>query len=299
MSKITPHLWFDKEAKEAGKFYTSLFKNSRVKSISTIHDTPSGDCDLVSIELAGQEFRLISAGPMFKFNPAISFLIACNTKEEVDTLWGELSKSGNVLMPLDKYPFCEKYGWTADRYGLSWHVMFTGADEIKQKITPTLMFVGKQVGRAEEAINFYASVFHNSKVGDIMRYGADKSPDKEGTVEYASFMLEGQQFAAMDSAHQHNFGFNEAISLMVNCESQEQIDYYAGKLSADPQAEVCGWLKDKFGVSWQVYPTVLEKMLSDRDEKKVARVVQAFLKMKRFNIAKLREVYERKDESAA
>jgi predicted 3-demethylubiquinone-9 3-methyltransferase (glyoxalase superfamily) len=136
MQKITPHLWFDKEAKEAAAFYTSLFSNSAVKHTATLHNTPSGSVDLVSIELCGQEFKLMSAGPLFKFTPAISFLVACDTKKEVDALWRELSKGGSALMDLGEYPFSERYGWTADRYGLSWQVMFMGEREIKQKIHP-------------------------------------------------------------------------------------------------------------------------------------------------------------------
>jgi predicted 3-demethylubiquinone-9 3-methyltransferase (glyoxalase superfamily) len=165
MQKITPHLWFDKEANEAAEFYTSLFKDSKFKHKATLHDTPSGTVDLFTIELLGQEFRLLNAGPLFKFTPAVSFLVACATKEEVDALWSELSKGGSALMELGEYPFSERYGWTMDRYGLSWQLMFMGGREIAQQITPTLMFVGEQCGRAEEAIHFYARVFHNAKVG--------------------------------------------------------------------------------------------------------------------------------------
>ena len=291
MQKITPHLWFDKEAKEAAAFYTSLFSNSAVKHTATLHNTPSGSVDLVSIELSGQEFKLMSAGPLFKFTPAISFLVACDTKKEVDALWRELSKGGSALMELGEYPFSERYGWTADRYGLSWQVMFMGEREIKQKITPTLMFVGTQCGKAEEAINFYASLFHNARVGRVLRYGKNEEPDREGTIKHAGVTLEEQEFAVMDSARAHNFTFNEAISLMVNCDTQDEIDYYWEKLSADPKAEACGWLKDKYGLSWQVFPRVLEQMVTDSDQKKVARVTEAFLKMKKFDIAKLKEAY--------
>jgi predicted 3-demethylubiquinone-9 3-methyltransferase (glyoxalase superfamily) len=292
MQKITPHLWFDKEAKEAAKFYTSLFKDSKVKNTTTLHNTPSGSVDIVTIELSGQEFALISAGPLFKFTPAVSFLVACAAKEEVEALWGKLSKGGMALMELGEYPFSEKYGWTQDRYGLSWQVMFTGDQKIKQKITPTLMFVGKQCGKAEEAINFYASVFHNARVGDIVRYGKGQQPDKEGTVAHAAFALEGQVFAAMDSAREHPFAFNEAISFIVHCATQADIDYYWEKLSADPKAEQCGWLKDKYGLSWQIVPTAMNEMLQGKDEKKLARVTEAFLKMKKFDIDTLRRAYE-------
>jgi predicted 3-demethylubiquinone-9 3-methyltransferase (glyoxalase superfamily) len=151
MPKITSHLWFDKEAKEAAKFYTSVFKDSKIKSSITLHDTPSGSVDIVTIALLGQEFTLISAGPLFKFN--------------------------------------------------------------------------------------------------------------------------------------------ESISFMVHCDTQKEIDYYWEKLSADPKAEQCGWLKDKFGLSWQIVPTMMDKALQDKDRKKVARVTQAVLKMKKPDIAKLREAY--------
>jgi predicted 3-demethylubiquinone-9 3-methyltransferase (glyoxalase superfamily) len=294
--KITPHLWFDKEAKEAAEYYTSSFasgrKDSRIKSAATIHNTPSGAVDMVTIELLGQEFMLISAGPYFKFTPAVSFLVACKTKQEVDALWGNLSEGGTALMELGEYPFSEKYGWVQDRYGLSWQVMFMGDRVTKQRITPTLMFVGAQCGKTEEAIRYYASVFRNAGVGDILRYGKGEEPDKPGTIKHAAFTLEGQHFAAMDSAREHNFAFNEAISFMVHCDTQEEIDYYWQKLSADPAAEQCGWLKDRYRLSWQIVPKAMDEMLQDGDEKKTARVTEAFLKMKKFDIAALQRAYE-------
>ncbi len=292
MEKITPHLWFDKEAKEAGAFYTTVFPGSRVKNTTTLHNTPSGSVDIVTIELAGQELTLLSAGPLFKFTPAISFLVLCETKEEVDALWSELSRGGTALMELGSYPFSERYGWTQDRYGLSWQVMYAGGQPIRQKITPALMFTGAQSGKAEEAIATWTSVFHDSGTGFIQRYGAGAEPDQEGTIQFASFTLEGQEFAAMDSAHPHGFGFNEAISLQVHCDNQQEIDYYWEKLSADPSAEQCGWLKDKYGVSWQVVPNEMDAMLARGDQAKIARVTEAFLKMKKFDLAKLREAAE-------
>ena len=292
MPKITPHLWFDKEAKEAAGFYTSIFKDSKIKSMATLADTPSGTVDLVAIELWGLEFRLLSAGPLFKFTPAVSFLVRCDTKDEVDTLWRELSQKGTVLMELGEYPFSERYGWTEDRYGLSWQVMFSKERTNQSRITPALLFVGDQCGRAGEAINFYASVFHNTRVGPILRYGKGEEPNQEGTIKHATFVLEGETFAAMDSARAHNFTFNEAISFMVPCSTQEEIDYYWEKLSADRNAEQCGWLKDKYGLSWQIVPTIMEEMLGDKDKAKVARVTEAFLKMRKFDIAKLKEAYE-------
>ena len=291
MQKITPHLWFDNNAGEAARFYTSIFKNSKIKNMTTLHNTPSGTVEIYTVQLLGQEFTLISAGPYFKFTPAVSFFVGYSTKEEVDALWKNLLEGGSALMELGEYPFSEKYGWVQDRYGVSWQVMYMGDLNIKQKITPTLMFVGKQSGKAEEAINFYTSVFKDGQIGGILRYGKGEEPDGEGTVKHAEFTLEGQEFAAMDSAHGHNFSFNEAISFMVHCDTQDEIDYYWDKLSADPMAEQCGWLKDKFDLLWQIVPTLMDEMLRDNDEKRVARVTEAFLKMKKLEIEELKKAY--------
>jgi len=292
MQKITPFLWFDNEAGEAAKRYTALFGGSKIKETALLHDTPSGTVEVVSVELYGQEFTLMSAGPLFKFNPSVSFLVACRTREEVDELWEGLSDGGTALMELGEYPFSERYGWIQDRYGLSWQIMFMGEHPITQRIIPTLMFVGAVCGKAEEAINYYASVFENSQVGEVFRYGKDQAPDREGTIIHAAFTLEGQEFAAMDSAHQHNFSFNEAISFVVNCNTQEEIDYYWDKLSFDPNAEQCGWLKDRYSVSWQIVPAMLQDMLRDTDPGKAARVTEACLQMKKFDLAALQRAYE-------
>lgn len=295
MQKIIPHLWFDKEAKEAGEFYVSVFKEAQVRDVTVLHGTPSGSVDIVTIEVYGQMFMLLAAGPFFKFTPAISFFIACATKEEVDTLWNALIPGGAALMELDAYPFSERYGWLQDKYGLSWQVMYMGDYPITQKIIPTLMFVGEQCGRAEEAMQLYTSIFPNASITGIMRYDKGEEPDREGTVKHAGFRLEGQEFAAMDSAHKHKFSFNEAISLMVQCDTQEEIDHYWEKLSADPSAEQCGWLKDKFGVSWQIVPAAMEEMFKEKDEQKLARVTQAMLQMKKLDIAKLEEAARGED----
>ncbi len=292
MQKITPHLWFDREALEAAGFYISVFKDSIQNSTTKLHGTPSSRVDIVSIDLMGQEFTLISAGPFFKFNPSVSFLVACREKSDVDMLWEKLSEGGSALMELGQYPFSERYGWVQDRYGLSWQIMFMGGYDIKQNITPTLMFTDKQWGKAEDAINFYASVFRDSEVGDILRYSKGEEPDRVRTIKHASFRLEGMEFAAMDSARIHDFAFNEAISFVVHCETQDEIDYYWERLSADQQAEQCGWLKDRYGVSWQIVPTILEQMLRDQDGEKVARVTEAFLKMKKFDIEALVRAYK-------
>ena len=189
--KITPHLWFDKEAKEAAAFYTGMFPKSRVTNTQTIHDTPSGDCDIVSFELSGQPFMAISAGPLFKPNPSISFFVNFDplrdpkAKENLNLLWAKLSNGGEALMPLQKYPFSDWYGWIKDKYGISWQLILTkpGGEE-RPFIVPSLLFVGEVCGKSEEATDFYMSVFKNSKRGTLARYGAGMAPDKEGTLMF-------------------------------------------------------------------------------------------------------------------
>jgi predicted 3-demethylubiquinone-9 3-methyltransferase (glyoxalase superfamily) len=291
MNGITPHLWFDREAVEAAEFYVSVFPDSQVTDVTTLPDTPSGDTDVVSFRLCGQPFQAISAGPLFAFNPSVSFLVACATVEEVDRVWGRLAAGGTALMPLDSYPFSRRYGWTADRYGLSWQVMHTD-EEVAQRITPTLMFVGDVCGKAEGAVGFYTSVFPDSKVGDVTRYGAGEAPDVEGSVKHAAFSLAGQGFAAMDSAHNHEFTFNEAISFLVGCDSQAEIDRYWDSLSAVPGAEQCGWLKDRCGLSWQIVPSAMDEMLRTGTSEQIARVTAAFLGMRKFDLAALQRTYD-------
>ncbi len=308
MQKITPHLWFDREAKEATEFYASSFPDSKVINTTTLHNTPSGDSDVVSFELWGQKFMAISAGPLFKFNPSVSFIVNFDpllfdrssspekaAREKIDRVWEKLSEGGTVLMPMDKYPFSERYGWIQDKYGLSWQLILTNPEgDPRPPILPSLMFVGDNAGRAEGAINFYLSVFKDSKMGAMYRYGKGQEPDKEGTIMFADFMLENYWFATMDSAREHNFTFNEAVSFMVYCDTQKEIDYYWEKLSAVPEAEQCGWLKDKYGVSWQIVPTAMDEMIRNGTREQIDRVTQAFLPMKKFDIAKLKEAYEGK-----
>lgn len=285
--KIIPHLWFDKEAKEAAQFYTTIFDDSQIHSITVIKDTPSGDCDMVSFQIMNFQFIAISAGPYFKINPSISFHIRCKTVEEVDALWGKLSPDGKVMMELGEYPFSKRYGWIQDKFGVSWQIIHT-EEAFTQRVVPALMFTKEVCGKAEEAINFYTSVFPASSAQVLARYAGKEGPDKEGTVMYAQCKLVNQEFAAMDSAYTHEFSFNEGISFIVTCKDQNEIDHYWEKLSAVPEAEQCGWLKDKFGVSWQINPANMDELMG----KNPSKTMSAMLKMKKIIIADLEKAGE-------
>ncbi len=299
MQKIIPHLWFDSEAEEAVKLYTSLFKDTKVgksthytKAGFEIHGQPEGKLMTQEFELAGLSIIALNGGPYFKFTPAISFMVSCESKEEVDELYAKLSPNGQVLMELGEYPFSPRYAWIADKYGLSWQLIYSPESQ-SQKIRPSFLFVQEQCGKAKEAITLYTAIFPNSSIGLMSAYGENPGPDKPDNLQYADFTLNKQQFVAMDSAYQHLFGVNEAISFLVRCDDQAEIDYFWDKLTpgGDPKAQQCGWLKDKFGVSWQISPVILEEMLHAADSKKVEHVTNAFLKMKKFNIAELEKAF--------
>jgi predicted 3-demethylubiquinone-9 3-methyltransferase (glyoxalase superfamily) len=274
-NRIYPCLWFDGNAREASEFYTSVFKDSQITSQN----------QFVSIfESAGQKFMCLNGGPHFTMNPSISFFIVCETEEEIDRTWNSLSKDGTELMALDKYDWSPKYGWVQDRFGVSWQLSWGKLQEVGQKFTPSFLFTREQNGNAEKAIRFYTSVFENSEIVGIMRYTKEQG-EVEGNIAHAQFRLNGQVFMAMDSSLDHKFGFNEGISLVIDCKNQEEIDYFWGKLTQGGEESQCGWLKDQFGVSWQVVPDILGNLMSDPGRSQ--RVVDAFMKMKKFDIEAL------------
>ncbi len=269
--KIIPNLWFDKEAIEAAEFYTSIFPDSKRTFTSKIKDTPSGDCDILRFELMSYEFQAISAGTHIKSNPSISFMVNFNTKYDkdarnrIDEIWDKLSESGKILMPLDAYPFSEHYGWLQDKYGFSWQLRYTDAEgEERPRIVPFFLFVTDSCEKAEEATGYYLCVFKNTKRGAMSHYPTKSETNKKSSIMFTDFTLEDQWFAAMDvSAHMHDFTFNEAISLIITCKDQKEIDYYLDKLSPVSKTSQCGAVKDKYGVSWQILPQQMDKLVAE------------------------------------
>src|SRR6266404_4047129 len=291
MQKITPFLWFDNNAEEAANFYVSVFGDSKVGTITRYGGAgpaPAGTVMTVEIQLEGQKFTALNGGPHFKFTPAVSFYVACETAEKVDALWQKLSEGGSVLMELAKYPFSEKFGWVADKYGLSWQLNLAS---FPQKISPCLMFVGEQNGKAEDAMKFYTSQFNNSSIDRVERYAPGEG-GTEGAVKHGVFSLDGQKFIAMDGGTNHPFTFTEAQSFVVDCKTQEEVDEFWQKLSEGGQESQCGWLKDKYGLSWQVTPAILIEMLQDKDAEKSKRVMEAMMQMSKIDIPTLQRAYD-------
>lgn len=298
MQKITPFLWFDNNAEDAVKFYTSLFDNSSILTVTRYDEAgakasgqKSGTAMTVAFKLEGQNFTALNGGPHFKLNQSISFFVYCESDEKIENIYNKLREDGQILFPLDKYDWSPRYAWVVDKFGLSWQL---DVDKINnpQKILPAFLFVNDKVLKVKEAVNYYTTVFPDSKI--IMEWPYDKSAGlPEGTLLFAQFKLAENLFNAMSGTGEHNFDFNEAFSFVVNCKDQNEVDYYWDKLTSDGGMESqCGWLKDKFGVSWQIVPTRLIELLGDPDPLKSQNVMMAMLRMKKIILSDLENAYK-------
>jgi len=275
-NQIYPCLWFDGKAKEAAEFYCSIFSNSKITTDSAM---------VVKWEIEGTTIMGLNGGPMFSINPSISLFVTCDSAEETERIWNRLIEGGSAMMALDKYPWSEKYGWVADKFGMTWQIMQGILPAGMSKIIPSFLFAGEQYGRAVEAITNWTSIFPNSKAHELMLY-QEGEPQPPGNLKFGHFTLNNTLFAAMDGIGDHKFKFNEGVSLVVECETQEQIDNYWNKLTGDGGKEsMCGWLADKFGVSWQIVPKTIGKIMMDPE--KGPRAMQALMKMKKLDIATL------------
>jgi predicted 3-demethylubiquinone-9 3-methyltransferase (glyoxalase superfamily) len=278
MQKITPNLWFSSNAKEAVDFYVSVFPDARVvatsyypkskeEGLADFQFNMAGRVLTIDFEIMGFRFVAINAGPEFVPNPSISFFITLDSKEEIDALWGKLAEDGNPLMAIGKYPFSEYYVWVRDKYGVSWQLILNNPEgDWRPKVVPSLLFTQDKSGKAEAAITFYTSVFRNATIGQLVRRTEDDPMAKEGTLMFGDFAIEKIWIAAMDGGQGHEFKFNEGVSLSISCKDQDEIDYYWEMLTADGGEEsVCGWLKDKYGISWQVVPANMEELMKKPD----------------------------------
>ena len=289
---IVPCLWFDDQAEEAARFYTRTFGDGRVlatshypESLDNPSGKPRGSVLTVDFEVLGRRFAALNGGPHFVINPSVSFFVHTDTSERTDQLCAALVEGGKYLMPPGTYPWSERYGWVQDCFGVSWQVMTSKPAPGAPGIVPCLMFADAQHGRAEEAMKAYTAVFPESRVVHVERYGADRGP--EGKVVHGRFVLAGQDFVAMDSHEARGATFNEGLSFQVMCEDQADVDRYWERLSDGGRPGVCGWLKDAFGLSWQVVPKSISAWLASRDTRASDRAFQAVMGMKKLDIAAL------------
>lgn len=293
MQKIIPYLWCDNQAEEAAMFYTSIFNNSKIinvyrygKAGAEIADRAEGSVISSTFELEGEKFVAFNGGPQFHFTPAVSFFINCQTPEEIQQLWAKFLGGGTILMPLQKYPFNELFGWLVDQFGVSWQF---GISDRSPKIVPFLIFTGEQNGKAEEAMNLYISLFEDSTINQI-EYNEEH--ERTGmSIKQAVFSLNGQKFMCIDSYMDHPFTFTPAISFFVNCKSQQEVDQLWDKLSENGEIQQCGWLKDKFGLSWQIIPVALGELLENSNEEQSERIMETLFAMNKIEITKLKKAY--------
>ncbi len=269
-NKIIPSLWFDSQAKEAFDFYTDVFPNSSIIKDNGV---------VVEVNIMGLNFIGINGGPIFKPTPAISFMPVFESKEEIDQVWNKLLDGGQILMPLQQYPFSEHYGWIADKYGYNWQLYYGKLENVNhQAIVPTLMYCGEQQGKCKEALKFYEDLFPDFELQGVMEY--PEGPIK-GQVQHTQFKANGVTLAAMDSGVPQPFTFNEATSMTILCKDQEEIDYYWNKITEAGEESMCGGCTDQFGVSWQVVPKDINKLLQNQN------AGAALMKMKKIEISSL------------
>jgi predicted 3-demethylubiquinone-9 3-methyltransferase (glyoxalase superfamily) len=294
---IVPCLWLDDQAEAAAELYLRVFPGGRVTGISRYpregsnpSGKPPGSVLTVDFEIAGHRFTALNGGPIFTMNPSVSFFVQCDDVQEARRIFTVLADGGRVLMPLDRYPWSELFGWVADRFGVSWQVITGRPPGSTATIVPCLMFAGPQHGRAEAAITAYTGIFPDSRVDRLQRYAPGQGP--EGTIMHGRFVLAGQPMTAMDSHTSHDITFNEGLSLQVMCKDQAEVDRYWSALSEGGEPSMCGWLKDRFGLSWQVVPDAIATWMTSADTAARDRAFHAVMRMKKLDIAAIQAAFD-------
>jgi predicted 3-demethylubiquinone-9 3-methyltransferase (glyoxalase superfamily) len=272
---ITPCIWCNHNAQEMADYYVRIFPGSNITQSTPV---------MVTMQIAGTPLALLNGGPQFRPNTAISFFVVLETPQEIDQSWAGLAEGGQVMMELGAYSWSARYGWLQDRYGVNWQLFLGSRAEMNGGLIPALMFTGAKAGKAEEAIQFYTKNIAEGRIVDLSRYEAGEH-DVEGYLKHGRFLLHGQPFAAIDSSFAHGVDFNEAISFILTCDTQAEIDHYWAILTEGGQEQMCGWLKDRYGLSWQVIPSILPTLMAD--PAKSGKVIERFLQMKKFDIQAL------------
>lgn len=279
MQRIVPNIWCQGTAAEAGTFYASVFPESTSAVTARYPEIGLPDFQrdyagkelVVDVDIQGYRVRLINAGNEFRPTPALSFMVTVDPRRfggdasddtearaVIDRIWAALGDGGAVLMPLAAYPFSPRFGWLADRYGVNWQLMLPepAGNEIPF-VAPHFLFTGAQP-RVREAVEFYTELFDDAAVGSLVSY--PEGGGQQG-VMFGDFTLAGQRFTAADGGAMHDFTFTPGFSLQADCADQAEIDRLWAALSAVPEAEQCGWLVDRFGVSWQIVPSMMDELM--------------------------------------
>ena len=269
--RIYPALWFDNQALEALEFYCSVFPHSQILE---------QNATVVKASLADQLFIGINGGPYFLPNPAISFTVVCESRQEINALWQKLMIGGSSLKELGHYAWNAYYGWVQDQYGYSWQLQLGQAKQIQQqKILPNLLFCGIHQNQCSQALQYYQKIFPNFQRHLLTRY---TSGELKGQIQDCSFSINHLELIAKDSPDTHIFDFNEAVSFVIPCKTQQEIDYYWNYFTEHGTESWRGWCKDVFGISWQIVPENISAILKGKPQ-----ALSALTRMKKIIIQDL------------
>ncbi|MFZ4784295.1 MAG: VOC family protein [Flavobacteriales bacterium] len=271
-NEIYPCFWFNQNATEAATFYQGIFDRCEI-----VDQNPF----VVLLHINDQRIMLLNGGPQFKINPSLSLFVNCTSADRVQAIWEYLLQGGKALIEIGAHPWSAQYGWLQDKYGVTWQISIANKQQDSESITPSLLFTSSAFGKAEAAMNRYVRLFPNSSMTTLMHYGVGVF--EEGKVLYAEFELNGQRMIAMDGPGAHDYVFNAGGSMVVNCASQAEIDMYWIALSAGGIEEMCGWLVDEFGLSWQIVPSKLGSLMTDPDRSQ--RVMKELCLMKKIELS--------------
>lgn len=265
---IYPCVWHNQTAREAAEFYQLV-----LPACSIIEENPVA----VQLQVFDKKILLLNGGPQFMPNPSISFFLYARSAQEAKEIFEQLSEGGKVLMPFEKYPWAAQYGWIEDRYHTSWQITWDENYPQTGELKPSLLFANDVQGKAQEAIDFYSSVFPQHMTLQIERYPAETGATA-GQIMFSEIELEKQRFILMDSGIPHAFDFNEGVSFVLECNDQEEIDYYWEKFTGTGTESMCGWCSDQYNVFWQVIPRNFTSMIQS------PQAVEAFMKMRKIEI---------------
>lgn len=288
MEYIGTCLWFNDQAEEAAHSYCSIFPGSGIDrmltygpSAASASGRPAGSVMTVEFRIENTPFLALNGGPHFRIDPSISFFISCESEAEMEEKWNKLKNT--VRMELAAYPFAKRYGWCEDRFGVNWQLVLGSGC---QKISPALLFSNKNFGKGGEAIAFYVSRFPDSRVNTI------RKDEKSTTILHSRITLANKEFVIFEGPMDPVHDFSPAVSFVLGCDSQEEIDAVWKRLSDTPEDGQCGWLQDPYGVSWQVVPKAWGRWLFEADPEKRERLMQEVLRMKKIDMTRLSETIQ-------
>ncbi len=238
---------------------------------------------VITAAIRGTKMMFLNGGPMYRPTPATSYFVYCGGVEEIDRIYGALSEGGTVRMPLGEYPWTSRYAWVQDKFGVDWQL---DVDDIRssQKIVPALLFANEKAGMVKTAMDRYVETFPDSRILLEAPY-PDAAEMPAGTLLFAQFRLRDMIVNAMSSSIPHDFDFSPGNSFVISCRDQAEIDHFWDALGEGGRYDRCGWLADAYGVSWQVVPAILGELMADPE--RAPRVIEAFLKMGKFDLATL------------